>query len=778
MPQETVDSKTEPASNTPNPAENAPEEKKDERSTIQYWLKWIKSSKENSKAKRHRDETKRAWAEYEKEIDKSAVEGGSYNERSYPIYWASSKTIEPAYRARTPKLCTDRRFGLNDSVALTASLIAERLATNLIESCSYDEVITKAVAEFIHGDKATVQLVYDAEILDKPVRKNLQANDDGNYLDEEGMPYDDEVFEDEQGYYGNAQSKEIGKQYISLAPACYDEVLHTPDAKCQSEILDLAFYFCLSKDEALKRFPDLEGKNVNWKTRKGDSDEEYQEKEGVDLPGKFIDGWEIWCKHTKNVYWVSPTGYPADFLDVKPDPYELKDFFPAPAFIIGSPPAKHLYPTPAYVHLAETIDQLHKCYSKVFNLIKSIRRRAIVDGSNPEVLQAFEDLGDQEFVTIQNLNALVEKGGIQNLIWYIPVQELVQAITELNALDGQFRNNFNEWFGVPDILRGVSDPLTTATAEQIASNAAHDRFRYHKLLIQKLERDAIEKMLDLALKVYSDEKIARIVGFTYMQPDQQQAFPEALALLRNDEERLIRIDIETDSTSFVNEIQDNQHRTQVFQTLMAGMKEITSMLQVSPQYAAVALHAVMSVLDGLKGSKEFTEELKGYTQQLIDQAMNPPPQEPPPDYEMLKIQVMQMSEQSKMFALQIKQHESQAALQKDNYELTLKQQAEQFQQWLQANYFRLEEQKAEMQRYEVILSEKEKMIEEQRLAQQQMIDAYKPEQPQPVPQPPPQLLQITVGEPKAKRRRIIPLRDETGEIVGADVEEIPTETLI
>lgn len=694
---------------------------KPNRSSLSYWKKWVKAARDNRKAKRHRTESKAAWCEYEKDsIDLSSGElkrEDAEYERCYPAYWSASKTIEPAYYARTPKTSIARRFGVNDVNALTQSLIAERLSEYNIENSNFDEAMRRLVGDFLHADKASLQIIYNTQT--EKTRMPLTQGANGEYLDNESL-YEGEVLQDDDGlFYQTDQVREDTQRiYVSAAP--YDEIIHTPDAKCWEDIQEIGYKFCLSREDAEQRFGEEKASKINWKRGKQKEDEEESEKD--DLAGEYIEGFEIFCKKTKTVYWISEQ-YTEDILDSKPDPYGFKGFFPSTPFIIGSPPSGHLYPTPVYVQLAPTIKQLHKCYSKIFKLIDSIRRRALVDGTCPELLEAFDELDDREFIVVENLQKLVEKAGnLEGLIWYIPVQELVSAISELSQLDQKFSDLFDLWFGVPDVLKGVVDPLTTAAAEQIASGAAHDRFQYAKSQIQKAARDAIDMMLDLSLNVYSDEKIARITGYQYMTEKQQMQFPIALAALRSDEERLVRIDIETDSTSFVNKTQEMKNRNSVVQTVIGGLKEIGGMIQTSPEGAMIAFNTVAHALEGQEGGKDFIEEVKGFTKSWLEKAQTPPQGPPPPDYEQMKLQIKSQELALKESALQLKKYEIDLKQQKEEFKLMLEQQQQQFAQWLQSNYMSLDQYKTELQAQETA-------AEEQRLAKEadaKVIEASKP----------------------------------------------------
>lgn len=602
----------------------------DPKESREHWQRWLRAAKKA--ADQHWKDAAAAWCEFEHQPNQED-RTNTDSTAAYPIYWSSVKTIEPAYYSRTPKVTTTRRFEIADDVASTACLIVERFGQYLIESCDFDAVIQSAVGEFIHGDKATTQIVYEHELEEQQTRVPLQPQGDV-FLDPEGQPWAGEVMQDEQGFFGQGVAQEPINQKIYVSPVSFDDVLHTPDARTGSEIKDMAFKFCLSEAEAKGRFPAEVVARIQWKQTKGEREDKNE------IPGKYVEGWEIYCKESKRVYWYSEQ-YHEGLLDVKDDPYKLRNFFPAPSFIIGSKPRKSLYPTPAYTHCRDVLRALHEQAFKVYELIRGIRRRALVDGSMPELISALQEAGDNEFIAVKNIQAILEKGGLANVIQYIPVQELVDAISELTSLEEKFKQSFYEWFGVPDILRGSSDPVETAAAQEVKAASAHDRFKFQKKQVAQLVRDTAEIMIDLGLGVFKDEKIAEIIGLQYLSPEHQQRFAAALELLRNDDARLIRVDIDTDTMSFLDQQLKQQRVNQAVTTVTEGLKTVAQMSAGDPTFIPVGLQAVLLSLEPLEAGKQFQDGVKKAVAQLMEAKQNPPEQPPAPDYEAIKIELQQ-----------------------------------------------------------------------------------------------------------------------------------------
>ena len=675
-------------------------EQVDRRLTRDFLKKFVDSAKDGSKPKRHRKDAALAWSEYENQnTEDSTNERSTSKSKPYAIYWSSCKTIEPAFYSRTPKISTKRRFGVDAPEAILASKGVERLGEYLVDCCNFDEAMTAAVQDFIHADKATTQVSYTADFEEVEQHIPLQQASETVFVTQDGTEYSDEVFQDETGFFGKSIEKQPTNQKILLLPISYKDIIHDPDAKTESEIKIKGAVFCLSREEAENRFDEDVIKQIRWKKGK-DADKEDKSYEADDENVQVVEGYEIYDKVTKKAIWVSDQieGY---ILDIKDDPYGLYSFFPFPTFQIGSKPSDHMYPTPAYIQVKPQIDNLNDLVARIFKLSSSIRRRALVNGADDDLIDALNNLDDGDYVACSKLQNFLEKGGIEGSIYWIPVQELVQSITELMGLKDEFKNDFFEMFGVPDILRGSSDPLETAAAQTIKERSAHDRFKYMKKQIAMLASDSIQLMVDLALGVFSPEYLAEVIGIKYLSQEEQAMWPQAYELLVNDNARMITIDIDTDSLTFVDEQVRAEQMNNAVNTVMNGLQTVGQMLSEggNPAIAAVGLKAVMLSLDMLAPGKEFQSGIKAAADDLLEQLNNPPPpQPPPPDYEAMKLEVENQKLQVQMAKMnmeaQARQIENASNSQLKQIELTTKQQTEQVKLALQQQKQQAEEDKA------------------------------------------------------------------------------------
>lgn len=711
-------------------------QQEDSRSKIGYWLKWLKAAKKAQKS--HEEDASSAWAEYE-----WADVGEENSKRGYPIYKTSVDKLESALFAKCPEPRSKRKFGIQDEMALTMALINDRLASHLIEDGDCFEAWCAARSDFVHAAKASVQVIYSTDTED--YRVPLQVSGEGKeaiyYEEKVEEPYDGEVLEENGKYFYNGKRAKEGTKRIKLAPCLFDEILHTPEAKSNAEVREKAYKFCLSEEEAEKLFNADKSKTLPYKVAKDYKESSSDSGAETGSPGKVLEGWEIYCSNSKKVYWVCED-HTTDFLLVENDNLQLRKFFPSTPFIFQNKRRKNLYPTPAWVYLAPTARQLTNLYGRIFDLIEGIQRKALVYGASEELIDALNSPG-LTYVTAGKMLDILEKGGLQNLIQFVPVQELVASLTETIQLEEHFKNNFSEFFHLPEILRGQSDPNQSATQSEILQDEAHDTFRTSKELVVKLARDSVELMLDLAYRVYSDQEIQDIIGYKYlpkgtpaMPPSEEEPegvparlghyerFPEALNRLRNDNQRLISIDFETDSSSFRDDKRELEKAQVIGKTAIDSLNMIGGL---EPQFVPIGLDMTLAVLESMGGSSKTEDMLRKAVADLEKIRSKPTP--PPPDTEMMKLEVKKQEVEIKALTAQGDLQLEKRKLEQEDMKtqlLALKTQGEmeiakfesQFNAALEKALVQLEEQRVEIEKYKAEVMAQETLLEEIRLRQE------------------------------------------------------------
>ena len=516
-----------------------------------------------------------------------------------------------------------------------------------IETTSYDEAIESAALEYIISDVATTRVMLEGERKTKQIPLKRDEDNPERYYLENGSEYSGQMIgqaENSQEWYGEEEYWDNLRCYaMSLS---YDEVMWTPEAKTEEDIKEEYFRFCYAEHDAYKEFPDIERSELKrcmkvFGKSKGIDDYKGNQREADDGSQElFLHGWEIWHKETKRVRFLCPE-YKQGLLKTVEDRYKLKNFFPCPCPIVGTKQRKTLFGRPAYSYVRAMCDDMHEVAERIYHLSKSIRRRFIVDkDAENDLLNLIQDGDESEYIFIKGLMEIVEKGGINNVIQALPVKELADSIVELSNLFEKYKNEFYEIYGVPDVVRGVSDPLEGVGTQQIKSLSASNRFRHQMNQVAKLARDTLELQVDLMLGAYTPEEIMKKTAVQFMDEADQQRVPQAYQLLINDEERCIRLDFETDSTSYINEQIEQQNRNVAIQTVTQGMASLQGM---TPRQQVVGFKVIQSALAGMRLGKDYMDDINQLMEGMMQDANQPQP--PPPDYERLKIELQGQKQQ-------------------------------------------------------------------------------------------------------------------------------------
>lgn len=635
-------------------------------SSVKYWQSQIECAKEAQQE--HNDVADDAWQEFLGCTAKGSIKDNK-NAARYPIYFSSVKTIQPALYSRTPVPVIEKQFDdVKDELGRLGAVMLERLSKYLMRACPFDRTMYHTRDTYIHSGRATTRVFFEGKVNEDVARTYYERRDvegQPGFFDEQGnLPEEGaELREDEEGkVYAEKVSESIDYMRAELLPVFHRDILHTPNARTWEEVEWIAFHSMMSKPDVKDRF----GEEIAAKVKYSGYDEEReQSKEKKNTQDKYLSVWEVWCKRTQKVYWVTDC-YADDFLDEKDDPYEMEGFFPCAPFMLGTVGCDSLYTVADYAQLRPLIAQLHAAADRMRRLFRSIKKRGLADGSVPE-LQELSNESEGDFLFVNNFKELIGDGGIEKLVKFFPTGELVEAIQTMAQITEVFEQKFNEVLGIPDILRGNSDPRETAAAQQMKGQYASLRFSATQREFQRLVRDSIQMMCDLALRKFPAEKLAEIMGVQLMSPEEQQAFPVVLQMLQNDKERKLRIEIETDSTITMNQQAEVESRNYLAKVLFDGVQGVGAAIEKSPALGAIMAQTVMYVIRGIRDGKQIEGALEPVLQQMIEQAQQPKPQQPDP-----AIAKAQMDAQMQQQKMQMEMQVQQAKMQLQQAELQIK----------------------------------------------------------------------------------------------------------
>lgn len=736
---ETIASKDPPPSSWETDEEKSA---KSEMAKAGLYLKFIQRSKDE--ARTWMAEAKEAWREYQAENA-----DGRYRKLNfwvcdnYQRYWADTQIKLAAVYSQTPNPIAQAWFD-QDSIAKTACIGLESLAKYLISRCSFDRHMTTSCLEFLHASRATARLYFDAELIARAKRVPLQmvpsVDDQGTNIEiavtmagelpPEGSP----VLYDEDGnpyYEEDGEEEEVVDPKIYFRPLHFDQVLISPGARCYEDIWYMAYKCTITRKDAVKQFGEVITKLPMPMAPGMQTTSNTASRDAPDM----FEYYELWDKRTRMVYFLHED-YHEGFLKEEKDPYELIDFFPSPPFMMTNERWTDMYPVPVYTQTRDYYEQLHLSARRQNRFLKALKGSALYDGSIPELVTMFTELSDGQGVAVANFKDLLDKGGLDSLISFPDYQRLGATYQTIVGGFTSSENQLDTLSGISEIIRGTSDPVTSATAERIKKQSATNRFSLMQREVERFVRDVIEMMCDIALKTFEEYQLKEIMGVSYWDANDQNNWNSALAILRDDKSRKVRLHIETDSLIAINEEDEKNNAMELLDSLGKYWSSIVTLIQQQPLIAPLAIKIAEVTIPKMRYGKRAQDELK-QTFAALNEQIQQPPQPPAPDPQMEQIQsnerIAQMQEQ---FNMQKAQMDFQLNAQKSSTDSQLRQMQLQLDQFVQSAKIRQADgqmaldvrkeqftEQIEMNKLGIDVQEsqallREKMIQEQRLLQQ------------------------------------------------------------
>ncbi len=699
----------------------------------------------------------------------------------FNILWSNVQVLSPSLYARLPKVVVERRFKDSDPVGRLASRMAER-ATHFMISTQQDRAncaFRGAVMDRLLPGRGITWLRYDADF------HKVQA-EDGSEVD----------------------AIKPNSEKILIDPVCWEDYFHSA-ARNPFEIRWMARRVYMTREKLVQRFGEEIGRQVELtfspegiskKSRDDNTDAQYLKQAEV---------YEIWDSESKKVFWISE-GLKEQPLDVKDDPYRLDDFWPCPMPLLATTTTDSMYPTADFKIYERLADELDYVTKRLAAMADCVRLVGICAASlNTEIVNMLK-LQDGQLKPSEQWGSFAEKGGLRGVIDWMPFDQCVAAIQPLMAYQANLLAQINEITGMPDIVRGSSDPNDPVYTQQAKQHWTVIKLTEKQQEVQRFCRQTISKVAELIFEpgLFSDETIYLMCGFDQLSPEDQQLYPQALALLRNDRLRTFRVDIETDSTIALDEDQNIQRWMNYMQTVQQVVGEVQNITQFRPELMKPIVQSALAAVRTLRTGRQVEgaweqafDSIEQNDKAAAERAAQSPP---PPDYEMLKLQ-------NEAQRIQLQNQEMLTKQQQAGFEIQFKQNTEAFDQWIETEKFKLESQtqqmnfnlesqkiqieaiktgnkqeiektyqtleafktefmqameaqKIEIEKYRVVLDQKEKFLEEARLQQQMLQENVKALQETPkesATQPPP-VIHIHNSGAKA----ITLKRSPTGELIG------------
>lgn len=591
----------------------------------------------------------------------------------YNILWSNVETLKPALFAQTPKAEVERRFKDKDPVGRVAADVLERCLDYELGQYSFGSTMRQGVLDYLLPGRGTAWVRYVPHMRDMAL--STDVGDDGVEVSEDaevGGPAEGE--KPEEVYY-----EEVLSDYVH-----WQDFGHT-EARTWEEVTAVWRKVYLTRGKLVERFGKEKGDAIPLDfTPKG------MDGQGVTDAVKKATIYEIWDRDALEAIWISKHYHEA--LDQREDPLKLEKFFPCPRPLYATLGNDSLIPVPDYVEYQDQADELDQLTGRIDQITKALKVAGVYDGSAPALERLLNDGVENQLIPVEKWTGFAEKGGLKGSIEFLPIQEIAATLLHLYECREHVKQDLYEITGMADIIRGASNPNTTATAEKIKSHFITMRLDERQREVQRFTRNVVDIsgqiiaghfQLDTIQKIsgvqlLTKEEKAQIGAYQAqqkaMQMQQQPPQPgmpttqqpmappmpqmpppppdkvalmgeptwdEVYALLKNDTARCFRIDIETDSTIAGDEDQAKQEGMEFLQAIVPFMEQV---FQAPPGLAPLMGQILGAIVRRFKFGKTVEGAIEAALDQFEQQAKQPPKPPQPDPTDLAKIQADQATD--------------------------------------------------------------------------------------------------------------------------------------
>ncbi len=645
-------------------AEEAPESAK-------FWLNELNSAGRRDKA--WHDRAKKVVLRFRDERDDSITR----TDKRANILWSNTEILKAALFQRMGNPDVRRRFpkkGKDEKTTRTAALVQERALSFSSDDGEYDceGQIEAAVEDMLLPGRGAAWVVYDAYVEGDEVRQQ-SVRDEHVYWEDfrhsSGRKWTDVWWVARCHYYSREELREYFPRYADQVPL-------------DAELID-----------------------TTQENRSKDGDDTFKRSRV----------WQVWDKNKKQRLYIAE-GFDT-ILKKDDDPYRLKRFFPCPEPMWGVKTTSTLVPVPEFTLYQDQANELDLIVSRLAVMIEALKRRGVYDagaeGSDGQLSQlAFA--GDNQFLPFRNMGGMMEKGGLKQIFQTEDLKPVIEVIKGLYEQRAALVQTIYDVTGISDVIRGSSNPNETATAQRIKGQFGSLRLQKRQAMVQRFIRDLARIKAEIISEHFTRETLVEMTGIEMpLQIEKQQAeqalaamhqavqmaaqqqqqpgmmghnggppmaqppppnpekvaelegtvkaptWEDVSAILRSDQRRGYKVDVETDQTAQVDEQEEKAGRIEFLNTMITMLEKIVPALQ-NPAMVPLLKETIMFTVKAFKAGRPLEESFEDTFDKLekmvAQQAQQGPPKDPVAEAKAQEIQQKtQASQQAHQADMQIKQ---------------------------------------------------------------------------------------------------------------------------
>jgi hypothetical protein len=417
----------------------------------------------------------------------------------YNILWSNVETLKPVLYGRTPQPDVARRHrDENDPMAALGAQILEAALDYEQDIEEFDAVMQQVVEDRLLPGRGVARVFYEPEF-------GAEEEDPDGEEDEDGK---------KPGF------RPVSNERAPIRYVFWEDYRETP-SRTEDEIWWKAYRVFLTRDELVERFGAALGKKIGLDYTPSGVHAVASEATQGPLADMFKKAtvWEIWDKKKRQAVWVAKA-YSEGPLDTRDDPLELPDFFPSPPPLRATTTNNKRVAVADYIEYQDQGQELDVITSRIDKLTRALKVAGVYAGSEKMVLQQLvDDSSENRLIPVEDWAGFAgDKGGLQNLIQWLPVEQIARVLTQLYDSRERILRIIYQTTGIADILRGETNPVETLGAQQLKTQFATRRITRAQKDVARFARDLMRLRGAVMARHFDPETLERMSGLPQPLP--------------------------------------------------------------------------------------------------------------------------------------------------------------------------------------------------------------------------------------------------------------------
>lgn len=594
-----------------------------------YWIKELGDAQKRSR--RFRNQGTKTVDRYLGHTDERVLDTVKLN-----LFHSDINTLKSMLYGNVPQVDVSRKDGdPQDDVARVAATILQRMLQNDIEASGekFDSILKSALEDRLLPGLGVARVRYEAEY--EQTQATIAKVDDGSGVAAQITP-----------------PPQLLGEYTPVDYVNWDDCRWSY-ARTWAEVWWFGFRSYLTKEKATKRFGSEKAGYLTYKNRapSEDSDTNTNQDDDVRDTEETAEVWEIWCETTQEVFWVSKGC--AEILDQRPDTLKMEGFYPIPRPMVANITTKLFMPKADYVFAQDLYDEIDLLQTRISIITEAIKVVGVYDeGAGDSVGRMLNEGVENNLIPVSNWAVFGEKGGLRGAIDWMPIEQAVTTVRELQVILDKTIERLYQVTGMSDIMRGaLSDAREGVGQSQIKAQFASVRVQALEEDFARFASDIQSLKAEIIAKHYSAESIIVQSNAMHLQKADHDKIGPALELIK-DPDIQWRVEIRAESIAMIDYGQMQSQRTEFLNATAMYMQSSAPLIAESPESAPMLMAMLQWGLAGFKGA----DEIEGVLDQAIEASMKglqEKEQNPEPDAEQQKAQAQQQAQQFEMQKLQM-----------------------------------------------------------------------------------------------------------------------------